>query len=203
MMIRYKLWKMSKRAQPDAAFVARLATRFAPQQPTRSAHLATVKFATAACAIVLLLSGGTSAYAYSSDEVLPDHPLYGLRETVESVEEKVAITQDSKQAVQRKLLQRRLKEIRSMRQRKLQVAPTLVNKIQDRLEKLGENKEAETSRAAQAYRVLLEKRATAYDKREQERLDAESDEHFQQLETRIQRLELRARSLRPGALLQR
>ena len=202
-MIRYKLWRMSKRAQPDAAFVARLAARFTPHQATRSAHLATFKFATAVCAIVLLLSGGTSAYAYSSDEVLPDHPLYGLRETVESVEEKVAITQDSKQAVQRKLLQRRLKEIRSMRQRKLQVAPTLVNKIQDRLEKLGENKETETSRAAQAYRVLLEKRATAHDKREQERLDAESDEHLQQLETRIQRLELRARSLRPGALLQR
>lgn len=199
MMIRYKLWKISKRAQPDAAFVARLGSRFAPQR----APMMIWRMASATLAIVLLLSGGTSAYAYSSDEVLPDHPLYGLRETVESVEEKVAITQDSKQAVQRKLLQRRLKEIQIMRQRKLQVAPVMVNKIQDRLEKLGENKETETSRAAQAYRALLEKRAKAQDKREQERLDVESDERFQQLETRIQRLELRARSLRPGALLQR
>lgn len=111
---RYRLWTISRRAVPDAAFVARMNARFAPPRVVNFAY----RFAAAGSALVLSLGLGTTAYAYSSDDVTPEHPLYPVRSAVENVEEAVAVTPTLKQAVQKQLVQRRLREVQVLETKK-------------------------------------------------------------------------------------
>ncbi|MCR4256154.1 MAG: hypothetical protein NUW08_00415, partial [Candidatus Uhrbacteria bacterium] len=69
MMNRYRLWKISRRAKPDAAFLSQLeATLHA-----RGARVSSIRFSPAwrmaavACSVVLLFGVGTSSYAYASE----------------------------------------------------------------------------------------------------------------------------------------
>ncbi len=196
-MIRYKLWKMSRRAQPDAAFVERLASRFTPERAARFAYRSAFRMAAAACAVVLVLGGGTASYAYASESVLPDHPLYGLRETVESLQERTAL---DKAAVQRNLVERRLHEITVMRNRRLAIAPKVVTRLRDSMLRLEATSTAEGVVAIDAWNTLLQRRLRTLDKREAVRLQKEADEKFSQIEKRLKQLEEKARKLRPGAL---
>jgi len=81
------------------------------------------RYSAVALSLILCLSVGTSAYAYSSEDVLPDHPLYGLRQAVEVIEEQVAVTPTWKERVVKKHLERKQKEI----QRLLERRPELKN----------------------------------------------------------------------------
>lgn len=112
-MIRYILWKISRRARPDAKFLATMQTQFAPKRVIRFAW----RLSAAMSALVLSLGLGTSAYAYGSEEILPDHPLYPLREAVETVEERVVRTPALKSAIQRKHLERKLKEVQKVEEK--------------------------------------------------------------------------------------
>ena len=113
-MIRYTLWKLARRARPDAAFVARLASRFTPRKLANFA----LRLGASTTALILSLGFGTSAYAYTSDDVTPDHPLYAVRTAMENIEVAAAVTPDMKAAVQRKMVTRRLHEIRVIEARR-------------------------------------------------------------------------------------
>jgi hypothetical protein len=76
------------------------------------------RFAAAALSIVLVFGIGASAYAYSSEEVTPDHPLYGLRQAVEVAEEAIAVTPAWKERVIKKHLERKQREIQRMLDRR-------------------------------------------------------------------------------------
>ncbi|MCK9361604.1 DUF5667 domain-containing protein [Patescibacteria group bacterium] len=199
-MTRYELWKISRRARPDAAFVERLASRFTPERAVRFAYRTTLRIAAAACAFVLVLGGSTASYAYASESVLPDHPLYPLRETVESLEESTALNAEAKTAVQRKFVERRLKEIRIMRDRRLALAPRVITRLRDSMLRLETTSTAEGVMAIDAWNALLQRRMRTLDKREAARLQREADEKFNQIEKRIQTLQEKARKLRPGSL---
>lgn len=69
---------------------------------------------TAAAAIVLILSASVSSYAYASETVLPDTPLYSVREVIEQVEVKLAVTPVQKQKVVEKLVERRKQEVKKL-----------------------------------------------------------------------------------------
>lgn len=60
--------------------------------------------------MVLSMGTGTGVYAYTSDNVLPDQPLYSVRQQIESVETRLARTPDSLEAVRLKHLGRRVHE---------------------------------------------------------------------------------------------
>ena len=109
-LIEYKLRKLGERSNPDRAFVRSLEARIrtASGHPTWWIH--GWKWAVSRATIVTLVGSGTGAYAYSSDEVLPDHPLYGVRQQIENAEEAFAFTTERKANVQIKRLNRRLHE---------------------------------------------------------------------------------------------
>lgn len=66
--------------------------------------------------IVLVFSVSVSSYAYASDTVLPDTVLYPVREAVEHVEKRFAVTPARKERVHQKLLDRRMREEVRMRE---------------------------------------------------------------------------------------
>ncbi|MFA5935247.1 MAG: DUF5667 domain-containing protein [Patescibacteria group bacterium] len=104
-----KLKKLSRHAEPDRAFVAALENKILGQIP-RPIRIPAWKFAMGSLTAITLMLSGTGVYAYSSDEVLPDHLLYPLRETVENVEASLAFTPALKASVRLRLAKRRLRE---------------------------------------------------------------------------------------------
>lgn len=135
-LIRYRLWRISGRANPDAAFLARLECAMRGRGALGAARRAIPvrRLATAACAVTLALGVGTSAYAYASDDVLIEHPLYPLREAIEAIEERAAPTAAAKAAVRRKHLERKLEEIRLMQERRSAVEGELLERVETVLE---------------------------------------------------------------------
>jgi hypothetical protein len=67
-----------------------------------------------AAAIILVLSVTVSSYAYASEMVLPDTPLYPVREAIEQVEVKLAVTPVQKQKVVEKMVERRKQEVEKL-----------------------------------------------------------------------------------------
>jgi hypothetical protein len=67
-----------------------------------------------AAAIILVLSVTVSSYAYASETVLPDTPLYPVREAIEQVEVKLAVTPVQKQKVVEKMVERRKQEVEKL-----------------------------------------------------------------------------------------
>lgn len=66
-------------------------------------------------ALAILLMVGVSSYAYASDDVLPNTPLYPVRQVLEQVETKLAVTPVQKDQVQRKLIERRKQEVQKLK----------------------------------------------------------------------------------------
>lgn len=68
----------------------------------------------AVAALVLIILGATSAYAYASPGVLPGNPIYPLKLAVETIERATAITPAAQVAIYDKLSERRLQEAASL-----------------------------------------------------------------------------------------
>ncbi|MCR4256761.1 MAG: DUF5667 domain-containing protein, partial [Candidatus Uhrbacteria bacterium] len=92
------------------------------------------RMAAVACSVVLLFGVGTSSYAYASENVLPDHPLYPLRESVEAAEERLVFHPVAKAAIQQKHLERKLQEVRRMREHRSQIEDRLLERVERALE---------------------------------------------------------------------
>lgn len=109
-LLEKKLDRIGRRANPDRDFTRALEARIA--QTIRPKHHLSpaVRVAAGSLAGLTLLFGSTAAYAYSSDDVLPDHPLYPLRESIEQAEDALAPTPTIRAAVRLNIVQRKLKE---------------------------------------------------------------------------------------------
>jgi len=142
LITRYRLWTISRRAAPDAKFLNMMDARFLSKRAMSYA----MRLSASLAALVLSLGLGTSAYAYSSDDITPDHPLYPIRTAVETVEETVAVTPALKQAVQTKMVQRRLREVQVLEAKhpQLQDRPEgqLLKRVEGVLKDGLQNKEA-------------------------------------------------------------
>lgn len=124
--IRHELKRLSRLAEPRAAFQRALRKEFVVPRPW---FVAVLKPAFATVSIVTMLGAGTATYAYTSDDVLPDHPLYPIREQVERVEEAIAFTPTKRAAIQLKRVKRRVHELEIMAVKRKVIQPAHVDKF--------------------------------------------------------------------------
>lgn len=108
--LKHKLEKMGQEGDPSPEFVRSLEMKLRAEIGHPVWWIRWPKVATAACSIVMLAGSGTGAYAYNSDEVLPDHPLYAVRQGIEQVEERVAFTPKMKERFRTQIKKRRERE---------------------------------------------------------------------------------------------
>lgn len=127
--LKRKLEKMGQHGDPSPVFVRSLEKRLRAEIGHPVWWIRWPKVATAACSIVMLAGSGTGAYAYNSDEVLPDHPLYAVRQGIEQIEERVAITPRMKERVRAKFQKRREKEQQVLKKRKERRAEKLKSSV--------------------------------------------------------------------------
>lgn len=78
--------------------------------PAHTPFLIRFRVAFASAGILLTGLGGMASYAYASDAVLPDTPLYPVRQTLEAIEVKLATTPEVRAKVVEKHVLRRKKE---------------------------------------------------------------------------------------------
>lgn len=123
-----KIRPIAHRAEPRSEFVNRLRLQLeqAGYLPHRSSlrrwlfrHLAGFS-----SAMAMMVVGTTGVYAYVSDSVLPDHPLYPVREAMEKLEEHAPIpVARVKERLRANVAQRRVREIRTLLKRNRPLKP--------------------------------------------------------------------------------
>lgn len=124
--IKQLLSRMSRRAAPDRAFDVALRNKLAeagylPKNRFGMFSVSGWKTASVSFSLALSLAGGTGAYAYASDDVLPSQPLYSVKTAIERVELALPQSLARRQDVRLKFLQRRVKEAMKMRAKHLPV----------------------------------------------------------------------------------
>lgn len=120
--LKRKLANIERRAQPDEALKLEMKKFFQDKgyfaretSPVASSrHFSALQFAAVALVIVLLVTVGASSYAYASDDVLPDSILYPVKETIENLEEHLAVTDAQKKEVLVRHQERRLQEAKML-----------------------------------------------------------------------------------------
>lgn len=119
-----KLQKISKKAEPSRNFVFQLEKALKKDIGHPFWWMQWSKVAASLACVTMALGSGTGVYAYSSEEVVPEHPLYGVREQIEQVETKLAFSEQAKTEVEIKHLKRRVLEAQKLRElhRPLQAA---------------------------------------------------------------------------------
>ena len=116
-LIERKLNRLSKSARPNRVFKVELRRELVGSFGTNPLLGHVLKPAIASLTLVVALGAGTGVYAYNSDDVIPDHPLYGVREGIEGIESSIATHDPSAlAATERKHLARRMREIERMRE---------------------------------------------------------------------------------------
>ncbi len=115
--IAHKLHRLAQRANPERAFVRALEKNLRLQSGHQGWWLHWGRIAVSGLSVVTMAASATTAYAYESDDVLPDHPLYALRQGVEDFEIHVAKDPVAKAEVQVKHLERRMKEVGLLQKR--------------------------------------------------------------------------------------
>jgi anti-sigma-K factor RskA len=118
--VTHKLDRVAKRAAPDRIFVRSVRQRLElhGMPTTRLAHW---KITAASLSSVAILFAGTGAYAYTSDNVLPDNPLYPVRQLVERGESSLAFSDSHRAAVHLQHVRRRVHEQKLLNMRKHQL----------------------------------------------------------------------------------
>lgn len=181
-----RLWLSLRRIRhhaaprPDerGAIEAFLKTRGAFEQ-TRSTP-AWLRVGSGVVAAVLVLGVSVGSYAYASEAVLPDTPLYPVRAAIEQVEVVLAMTPAQKEKVEEKLEVRRLKEVEKLHELKRPVpAP---------LKKYAEVISATSTKEARK-QVLQQKKIEREVKREQKRQAVEQEKILRKQEQEKKRQE--------------
>ncbi len=114
--LRYNLWKMKRGLRPDDRFKESLRQELDRAWQTRYGsvpwfQMAWFRYAAApAMALVLVVFAGTSAYAYTSPEVVEGNLLYPIKTVVEKVEETLSVTPAMKTKYYIRQLDRRYQE---------------------------------------------------------------------------------------------
>ncbi|MDO8617772.1 MAG: hypothetical protein Q7N87_02715 [Candidatus Uhrbacteria bacterium] len=121
--IHHLLHRLQRRARPDRRFVNSLRQTLmeAGFLPASRRVLSGVegfsfwhswKMAAASLSMIMSLGTGTVVYAYASDAVLPDHPLYPIRTTIEQAEWQFARSLEEKERIQFRHTRRHVRELR-------------------------------------------------------------------------------------------
>lgn len=109
-----QLHHLSRSSDPDAAFTAALKQRLAERGylPARASHVIWFSWQRAVVSFSLLfgLFAGTASYAYYAPEVVPTHPLYGVKSTVETLQVTLTPTADGKERVRLSQLKKHIKQ---------------------------------------------------------------------------------------------
>lgn len=143
---------LAAHAQPDPAFVRHLALRINARIGQGAGWTQSWKWAVASVTAISLIGGATGVYAYTSDDVLPGHSLYAVRQGIEHIEEVATLNPAKKIAVQVKQLKRRLhenelltirKQDKSILQTQVDAFVKGVQTVLDDTSKLPESKQAE------------------------------------------------------------
>jgi hypothetical protein len=121
-----RLRSVQAKADPQAAFVASMRAGFMQRiQPTPWYAKAGMRYGSVAATMVLTFGAGTGAYAYTSDTVLPDHPLYPLREELEHLELRLQPRAEVKARIMVKHAERRVRELELLSRAKKPLPPAV------------------------------------------------------------------------------
>lgn len=126
--IRMRLKKLEARARPRRYFQSRLRTRLVYPHG-RPWHVVFVRPVAGMLTVAAVMGAGTSVYAYSSEDVLPSHPLYPVRQTLERVEERIAFSNTHRANLERKILLRRVREAELMEVRRMRIGPQDIERM--------------------------------------------------------------------------
>lgn len=130
-LIKNELKSLSKRAEIDREFKVVLKRHLIKQIPSHW-YIHVLKPIAGVTAIVLIFGSTTSAYAYSSDNVLPHHPLYEVRTQIENVESVLASNDPIRHAdVKIKHLEKRVHEIDLMGEREIPIEREDVERVNE------------------------------------------------------------------------
>ncbi len=117
-LLKRKLNRLGAHADPRPLFLRTLERRLNVNLNYGFSHITVRKWIVSAASVVALVGSGTVSYAYTSDRVLPDHPLYSVRTALENIEESLATNRDKKVDVGLKIIKRRLREVEVLSARK-------------------------------------------------------------------------------------
>ncbi|OGL74121.1 hypothetical protein A3E39_03005 [Candidatus Uhrbacteria bacterium RIFCSPHIGHO2_12_FULL_60_25] len=196
--IRQNLKRLSRLAEPRPAFQRALRKELVVPRPW---FVAVLKPAFATVSIVTMLGAGTATYAYTSDDVVPDHPLYPIREQVERVEEAIAVTPAKKAAVKIKQLKKRVREMEIMAVKRKVIQQSHVQKFTTNFEQAvttgeplqnGERATFDDALSAveqKQARVLERVKERIPDEQVRERLEAVIEEETRIVTERIEKLQ--------------
>ncbi|MBI5655195.1 hypothetical protein HZC53_06115 [Candidatus Uhrbacteria bacterium] len=159
--LKYKLRRMGKKAEPEKAFVADLQRKIEAELGPGRIRLAAWKLAAVPALVIVMAVGGTGAYAYASDDVLPGNLLYPVRQGLEKVEEKLVIRQQAKLFVAVKHLERRLNEDKVMLNRQMNLREARLKDFKDKYQDI----EGRVKKIPEGQRSDLEKALSNVSKR--------------------------------------
>ncbi len=187
-ILRWKLKKLGEKANPSRDFVMSLEQRLKQENGHPAWWIQWSRVAAIGASTFVLLASGTGAYAYTSDEVLPNHPLYGLREGIEQVETKLAVSPERKTKIRIKHLQRRLEEARKLQRKNVPIGKDRVieaaRKIRNEIEAVEKLPEKEHQKIEQDA-IKLEK--TKLKLLEESKAATKSDQDRKQYEEILKR----------------
>lgn len=129
----YQLKRLAREAKPDTMFMRDLERRFVQRDVSilLSWRMKTATIVASVCSCLLVT---TSVYAYTSDNVLPDNPLYPLRESLEETETILAVTPQARVNVQLKQARRRLREASLILEKKKKLSPKATQRFEAKIE---------------------------------------------------------------------
>ena len=136
--LKRKLTQLGDRANPEPGFVRSLEKTLQLQSGHRSWWIHWGRIAASASSIVLVAATATSAYAYTSDDVLPDSALYPVRQSLENVETAVAPTPIAKAKVEVKHLKRRMREAELLVAKRKPISPQVEQQVSEKIHQASE-----------------------------------------------------------------
>lgn len=137
-----KLKKLGQEADPDPRFVRLLEKRLQSAAGLPMRNVSVWKWAVGCMSSASLVFSGAGAFAYTSDSVIPGHPLYGLRSSVERLEVALAAQPSSRVRISLKHLERRLHEHQLLKKQQGSVSKTNVTAFINQLNRLVEESDA-------------------------------------------------------------
>ncbi|HWQ99711.1 MAG TPA: DUF5667 domain-containing protein [Candidatus Methylomirabilis sp.] len=199
--LKWKLHRLSRRADPDPAFQAALKKALLARIAPRPWYAIIMKPIAATVSVATMLGAGTAAYAYTSDDVLPDHLLYPVREQVERMEQAVASSPEKRAAVQLKQLKKRTREMEMMAAKKRMISQPHVERFTNGFDQavragdeLSNGERARFDEALSAVeqtqvRVLERMKESIPEEADRERLEVVIEEETRNVTERIEKLE--------------
>ncbi len=145
-LLERKLKHLGQKADPSPAFLRSLEKQLKQKSGHGTWWIQGWKVAVGGLTAVSLMSGATGVYAYNSEDVTPDHPLYSVRTALETVETSMATNPEQKARVGIKHLERRVKEQQVMQSKHKPVTKDVIKNIETSLDsQIDENDALATS----------------------------------------------------------